>query len=213
MEITSLKKYKGSTYEAELDGERKIYLHIDIISDFGLRSGMEIDRQRLREVIYASNFRRAYQRALFLLDHIDHSRKELFGKLIETYKNSGLCNAVLDKLEDNGLVDDRRYAENTARKLVVTKKYGLRRAQRELMQKGIDKFTAEDALAEYSGTFGENLYELLETKHSRLLADPSDRRSIEKAKSALVRYGYSYDEINRAVREYLENMEEEDQCL
>ena len=103
MEITSLKKYKGSTYEAELDGERKIYLHIDIISDFGLRSGMEIDRQRLREVIYASNFRRAYQRALFLLDHRDHSRKELFGKLLAFAQENGLA-AVLEgsNLDDDG---------------------------------------------------------------------------------------------------------------
>ena len=139
--------------------------------------------------------------------------RELFGKLIDTYKSEALCSAVLDKLEENRFIDDERYAENMARKLVVSKRFGFRRAQRELMQKGIDKFTAEDALAEYSGTFGENLYELLETKHSRLLADTSDRRSIEKAKSALVRYGYSYDEINRAVREYLENMEEEEQCL
>ena len=64
MKITSLKKYKGSTFEAELDYERKIYLHADIIADFGLREDDELDRERLREIIRASNFRRAYQRAL-----------------------------------------------------------------------------------------------------------------------------------------------------
>ena len=47
--------------------------------------------------------------------------------------------------------------------------------------------------------------ELLETKHSRYLTDSSDRKSIEKVKNALVRYGYDFSDINRAVKEYFEN--------
>ena len=30
MKITSVKKYKGTTYEVVIDEERKIYLHADI---------------------------------------------------------------------------------------------------------------------------------------------------------------------------------------
>jgi len=71
MKITSLRKYKGTTYETVLDGVRKIYLHIDIITDYALSEGMEIDRETLRKVIYASNFRRAYQYALYRLDYRD----------------------------------------------------------------------------------------------------------------------------------------------
>ena len=47
--------------------------------------------------------------------------------------------------------------------------------------------------------------ELLRTKHSRYLTDIEDRKSIEKVKSALVRYGYDFSEINRAVKEYFES--------
>lgn len=214
MEITSLKKYKGTTFEAELDGERKIYLHADIIADFGLRQGVKLERDELKKIIWQSNFRRAFQRALFLLDYRDHSRKEMYEKLIGTYRNPVLCNAVLDKLELAGLIDDKRFAENLARKLVVVRKFGFRRAKRELFLKGIDGFAAEDALAVYGETFSENLAELLEKKYARNLTDASDRKSVEKVKNSLVRYGYSFDEINRAVKEYFEiqkNMEEQ-QC-
>lgn len=207
MEITSLTRYKGSTFEVELDYQRKIYLHADIIHDHSLRQGTQLERDELKRIIYASNFRRAYQRALYLLDYRDHSRKEMYDKLIDTYKSEALCSAVLDKLEENRFIDDERYAENMARKLVVSKRFGRRRALRELVQKGIGRFTAEDALAEYDDTFSENLSEMLETKYSRYLGDPTDRKSIEKVKSSLVRYGYSFDEINRAVKEYIENME------
>ena len=208
MEITALQRYKGSTFEAELDYERKIYLHSDIIADFGLRTGMVLERDELRKIIYASNFRRAYQRALYLLDYRDYSAKEMYDKLIDTYKSEKLCGAVLEKLKGAGLIDDVRYAGNMARKLVISKRFGRRRALRELTMKGIDRFTAEDALEEYDEMFSENLMELIEKKYIRYLTDMSDRKNIEKVKSALVRYGYSFDEINRTVREYFENMNE-----
>lgn len=210
MKVTNVSRYKGTTYEVEIDDSRKLYLHIDIITDFSVRTGMELERDELRKIVYASNFRRAYQRALFLLDYRDYSAKEMTEKLVKTYKSEALCGAVLNKLKENGFIDDERYAEKLARKLVEIKKYGFRRAKRELMQKGIEQFTAEDALADYEYTFEENLAELLKTKHSRYLTDSSDRKSIEKVKSALVRYGYDFSEINRAVKEYFENCEYEE---
>lgn len=207
MKVTSLQKYKGSTYEVELDYERKIYLHIDIIVDFSVKTGMELDRAELREIIYASNFRRAYQYALYRLDYRDYSAKEMTDKLVQTYKNEALCLAVVEKLKKVGVIDDVRYAEKLARKLVEVKKYGYVRAKRELKFKGIGEFIAVDALEKYSESFGENLMSLLETKHARYLTDKSDRKSVEKVKAALVRYGYGFDEINRSIKEYFENYE------
>ena len=211
MEITSLKKYKGSTYEVELDCERKIYLHIDIIADYGLKTGLNIERDQLRKIIYASNFRRAYQYALYCLDYRDYSAEEIFQKLVEKYKNETLCLEAVKKLARAGLIDDRRYAERLARKLVSSKKYGYHRAKREMRLKGLRDDTVNEALEQYSSEFAENLAELLNTKHYRLLTDKSDKKSIEKVKSALVRYGYGFDEINRAVKEYFVNAEQSEE--
>jgi regulatory protein len=208
MKITSVTRYKGSTYEAELDDGRKLYLHADIITDFGIKAGMETDRDTLRKIVYASNFRRAYQRALYLLDYRDYTCSEMYNKLLENYKSEPLCTAVMKRLTEHGFIDDERYAERMARKLVEVKRFGYRRCKREIMLKGVDQFIAEDALAPYGDAFAENLMELLRTKHSRYLADREDKKSIEKVKSALVRYGYDYTEINRAVKEYFENADD-----
>ena len=205
MKIISVKRYKGSTCEAELDDGRKLYLHADIIADFGIRAGMETDRETLKRIVYASNFRRAYQRALYLLDYRDYTYSEMYDKLLENYRSEPLCTAVMKRLTEHGFIDDARYAERMARKLVEIKHFGYRRSKRELMQKGISAFVAEDALAPYERTFYENLSELLRTKHSRYLTDREDRKQIEKVKSALVRYGYDFTEINRAVKEYFES--------
>lgn len=204
MLITELKKYKGTTYEAELDYERRIYLHIDIIADFGLKKGMEIDRQHLKRIIYASNFRRAYQYALYCLDYRDYSAEELFEKLVKTYKSEPLCLEVIKKLAKAGLVNDRRYGEKLARRLVEVKKYGYYRARREMTAKGLDSDLAEELLGVCREQFHENLLELIGSKYGRRLTDSTDRAETEKVKAALARYGYGFDEINRAIKEYFE---------
>lgn len=208
MKITSVRQYKGTTYEVELDECRKIYLHADIIADFALCTNMELERDELRKIIYASNFRRAFQYALHLLDYRDYSFREMFGKLEKTYKNEKLCFEVMKKLVKIGVINDARYAEKLARRLVEAKHYGFYRAKREMLAKGLDSDTAEEALAAYEDSAEENLTLLIEKKYARLLTDKDDRKSIEKVKSALVRYGYSFDDVNRAVREYFELQED-----
>ena len=95
MKITSVKKYKGTTYEVVIDEERKIYLHADIIADYSVFAGTELDTAALRKIIWASNFRRAYQRALFLLDYRDYPYAEMYNKLLGTYKSERLCGEVM----------------------------------------------------------------------------------------------------------------------
>ncbi|MDE5569088.1 MAG: RecX family transcriptional regulator [Ruminococcus sp.] len=210
MEITLLKHYKGKTYEVELDSERILYLHIDIIVDFGLKTGMQIKRDEIKKIIYASNFRRAYEYSLYCLDYRDYSAEDLYQKLLKTYKSEKLCSDVIKKLVGAGIIDDRRYAEKLARKLVESRKYGYRRSKREILLKGVSEEIAEEALSRYDDIYNENLMELLEKKHYRYLTDRTDRKSIEKVKNALVRYGYGFDEINIAVREYFDNIEQQE---
>ncbi len=210
MKITSLRQYKGTTYEAELDDDRKIYLHIDIVTDFGLYCGMELERDTLRKIIYASNFRRAYQYALYSLDYRDYSYSEMYKKLEKTYKNEKLCFAVMERLVKFSFINDRRYAEKLARKYVETKRFGLRRAKTEMYAKGLPSDIIDEALEEFEGLTEENLAYLLEKKYARLLEDRDDRKTIEKVKSALVRYGYGFSDINRAVADYFESTDSQE---
>ena len=204
MKITSLAHYKGKTLEVEFDDKKILYLHIDIVTDFGLVQGMEIERAKLKKIVYASNFRRAYEYALYRLDYRDYSAADMFEKLLETYKSEALCLEVVKKLARVGIINDERYAEKLARKLVEAQKYGFRRAKREMALKGLTEETVENALALYADYFEENLAALLRGKYSRYLTDRTDRKAVEKAKNALVRRGYGYDEINRAVAAYFE---------
>ena len=114
MTVNSAVRYKGNTWEVFIDGNR-IYLHKEIVADYGLRPGAEISPERYEEMMLASDRRRATERGLYLLDYRDYSYSELFKKLNENY-DEDTCYYVLNKLVSLGLINDRRYAENLARK-------------------------------------------------------------------------------------------------
>lgn len=54
MVITTLEKYKGEMFCVIADGNKRAYLHRDIISKFQLQEGMEISRERFSEVLFAT---------------------------------------------------------------------------------------------------------------------------------------------------------------
>ena len=74
------------------------------------------------------------------------------------------------------------------------KGYGAQRARSELSRRGIPKELHEEALAEMPETDG-TLERLIRTK----LRNPSDRDEVRKVTAAMVRRGFSWDEIRRAI--------------
>ena len=52
-----------------------------------------------------------YNKALDLLSRREHSRKELYLKLTKRFESKENINLTLDKLEENNLLSDSRFAE------------------------------------------------------------------------------------------------------
>ena len=48
----------------------------------------------------------------------------------------------------------------------------------------------------------ESLLELMQKKYARYLSDPDDRRAVEKVTAALVRRGFTYQQIRFALEDY-----------
>lgn len=145
-----------------------------------------------------ATFRRARERALYILEGRDCSYTELYEKLSKNY-DDGICLAVCDNMVELSLIDDRRYAEKLARHYITVKKYGMYRAKQEMTRKGIPPEMAEEFLEEYEEDTIERITELIEKKYARYL---NDEKGIRKVKSALVRMGYSYGDINAVLEEY-----------
>ena len=194
--ITYIEKYKGKTYCVGLE-EEKIYLHSSIISEYSLKEDMTIPQSALDEIVFQNDYRRAKERAFYLLDFRDHSYKELIDKLRRNYSEE-ICNSVMEKMCELGLVDDNKYAENYARKLFEVKRMGKYKARFELQKKGIDKEIIDELLEQYEDDTQERLTELIEKKYARYLVD---KKGVQKVFNALVRQGYSYSDIREVINE------------
>ncbi|MDO5560667.1 MAG: regulatory protein RecX [Oscillospiraceae bacterium] len=194
MTVQSVAPYKGNTVEVCIDGS-PVYLHKDIVFDFGLKAGYEITDEKYNEIICAALKKKAMERGLYLLDYRDHSYRELFEKLSKNYPDD-VCFYVADRLTELGMINDRRYAQNLAAKFIKVKKYGPFRAVREMCLKGIEKSLAQEMVCVYSDQTRDILYDLVCAKYSRYLTDDS---GIKKVKNALCRQGYGYDDINAVI--------------
>ena len=83
--LESVQKYKGSTWEIVLDNNEHVYLSFEIVSRFSLSEGQEYDDEDWQEIVAENEFRKARERALYLLDYRDYSYIELYNKLEKTY--------------------------------------------------------------------------------------------------------------------------------
>jgi len=134
------------------------------------------------------------EKAVSLLNYRAHSRKELADKLKQkTGCGDAELNEVLDRLEELGFLNDRTYAAAVVRSC-ARKGYGAQRALSELSRRGIPKELREEALAEMPEDSGA-LERLIRAK----LKNPSDRDEVRKVTAAMVRRGFSWDEIRRAM--------------
>ena len=202
LKIESIEKYKGNTYRIDFSEGEPAFINSDIITKFNIKSGMELPESAWEQIVHANEFRRARERALYLLDYRDYSYIELYKKLENNY-DEDICFEVVDSLAKVGIINDRRYAETLAEKFVAIKKFGYYRAVREMKLKGISQEMADEVLSTYQDSTQERIFELLSTKYARKL---EDENGVTKVKNALVRQGYSYNDINAALNDFLEDM-------
>ena len=110
--------------------------------------------------------------------------------------------AAVDWLCEKGLLDDGRYAGMVVRHY-AGKGYGQSRVRQELQRRGVPRELWEEALRELPEP-EDKLDAYLASK----LKDPDDRAQVQKVSAALIRRGFSWEEIRAALARYRDGMEE-----
>lgn len=201
MKITDAAPRRKRLYQLFLDGEPAVKVDMETWLLSGLAVGDEIDDETLRALLEKSAKRRAEEKALFLLEHRAHSKKELTEKIARAEYDRAAAAKAADRMEELGLLDDEAYARGLARELFGRKKFGARRVQQELRQKGVDDTVIEAVLAEFAPeTEGarDAIREIVEKKYPAAFEDEKVRR---RAVAALQRYGYAFEDIMAVLRE------------
>ena len=212
MKITEIKQGKGKLYAVTLEDGSSLWLHADLLHGAGLHTGGELSDARIEELRQQAAEHRAYEYGLYLLEKRSYSYRELYDKLMTApdAREDAVLKA-LEKLTRYGFVNDAQYAEQLARHYFEGRKYGLLRAAFEMKHRGLSQTDIDDALAVYDDPerISAVLLELLQKKYARYLTDPDDRKSTEKVTAALVRRGFTYQQIRYAMEDYYAARNEE----
>jgi len=144
----------------------------------------------------------AKKRALRLLEKRDYSRKMLLDKLTEKGVGESDALEVVDWLCEIGAVNDSRYAELIVRHY-SQKGYGVRRVREELFRRGIHRDLWEEALSSLPEA-DDTVYRLLSGRLRGTDCRPED---IQRVQNALLRRGYSWEEIRTALERYKSEIE------
>ena len=137
------------------------------------------------------------RKALSYLSRREHHRAELRSKLSRSKApDEATVEAVLDRLEAEGLLSDMRYIESfiTSR---IGKFYGPMRIKMELLQKKLNPESIEQILAESDINWRRNARICLQKKFPQ---KPSNAQELAKQRRFLWQRGYSEEMIRSAFR-------------
>lgn len=158
----------------------------------GISSAYVYDAVERESRIYA-----AYKRALYLLGYASSSKRVLQRKLISKGFDAEFSALAIERLEANGILRESDFALREG-EICLQKLWGPERIRASLKEKGYtdESISAVFFAFEDNGIdFDENCSLLVEKKYPRV---PTDKKELQRAIAALMRYGYSLSQIKRA---------------
>ena len=195
MEITALEPRRHRLVQLFLDGEPAVKLDEETAAS--LRPGQQLSDEELHELIARSDAVRAKEKALYLLEHRPHSKRELEDKLARTVGREAAGQAA-GRMEELGLIDDADYARRLAEELAC-KGFAAPRIRQELLRRGIGRELAAEEAERAAAAPEDALHSLIERRFARQLGEEKGRR---RAVAALQRMGYRWEEIRSALRAF-----------
>jgi len=204
VEITLLKQTGAESYIIELSSGESLKTVFTVVADFSLYTGRELSASELAAVREASNLGCAKQRALRIIGAAPMSEMSLFDRMVqkgESEKNAAECVAWLRGL---GYLDDTQYARQLAVHY-ANMGYGKNRVRDELYRRKVPRALWDEALEAFPEP-GEAIDTLLRAK---LKSENPDRKELKRATDALLRRGFSWEEVKSAVRRFSDSVEEE----
>ena len=193
----------------ELDTGEKFWLTKSGAASLPVREGEEVDPEQFRKAILHIQYPAALNAAVAMLARRACSRGEIEAKLKQSLYSEDTIEMVLYKLEKEKLTNDQEFTQQWVQ-YRSGKNLGPHRIYQELRRKGISEEDAREAVESMDEDSQMEQAAAL-AKKALLRARPGEdaRKSMQRALSALVRRGYSWDFARDACEHALEEMKDE----
>lgn len=201
MTVTDIKPARKSLSRVYIDGEYAMSLDTQVLYECCVKIGTILDDDELKEIIDKSDYKRAKERALWLLSGRDYSKKQLIDK-IKKDSSPEVAAEVCERMEELGLVNDESYARRYASDLLNIKKMSKRGAKFKMIERGIDRDLCDEILDEFDVDPVMQIADIIERKYADKLDDEKGRR---RTVAALQRLGYGWGDIKSAISMFEED--------
>ena len=114
----------------------------------GLGLGSTLDGEKRAALSFAAERKAVAKDAMRLLGRRFYSRRRLRTRLLGKGHSTMAVDAVLDGLLQQGLLDDRRFAQAWCRDQLIRRPVGARWLRSGLRDQGVDETAIDDAIAE-----------------------------------------------------------------
>ena len=167
------------------------------IADFALYAGRELTEEEAAALTAGLRSRQMRERALELLSRKPQSRRELTRKLNEWGAGPEEADAVCDRMEELGYLNEAAYAARIV-EVYSARGFGEKKLRDELYRRGVPREEWDEALArvEDSTLSSEDLLQ------KKLTGWTGDRKLLQKVTAALARRGFSWSDIRDALARY-----------
>lgn len=169
----------------------------DQVIDFSLYAGKELTEDEAEALQGSAQCQQRKEKALDLLARKPQSRRELEKKLAEWGAAEDEVQAVCDRMEQLGYLNDAEYAARVVRHYSA-KGFGPGKLRDELYRRGVPRDLWQEAMDQ-----AEDPAQAIDAFVAKKLAGKTvDRQSLKKVSDALARRGYRWPDINDALRRY-----------
>jgi len=180
-----------------------------ILVKYRLIKGKELDKETIEELKVKGEMSKAYQAALHYLNFKMRTEKEIREYLAK--KDYSQVDAVIERLREHRLINDKEYARSFVRTNYQLKTEGPKKIERSLYAKGLSPDEIAHGLLEYSDEDQlENAKKLTE-KTLKRVRNKSNREIEQKIREQLMTKGFDRDIISQALEEMELEQPEEDE--
>ncbi|MEX1212925.1 MAG: regulatory protein RecX [Balneolaceae bacterium] len=212
VEVTSVHVQKKRSDRISLfhDKQFLIGLSESVRQSFKIGAGTQLTRSLWDQICRAEERQETRDHLLRLLGRRSHTRTELFRKGRQKGGDSELLEEELDRLEEQGYLDNAEFAKQFVHDKLHLRGWGPRKIQGELRRRGVSSGRAAEAVRRESDTLDLTriCVDLALKRRGHFLREEDVFRRRQKIAAWLQRKGYSRESITAAMPEILERLDE-----
>lgn len=205
--ITTQKRNKNR-YNVFLDkGEGETYgfsVEEDVLIEHQLKKGMELDEPTIESLIRKDTIHKSYTLSLNFLSFRMRSVKEMKDYLVKKEVDTEHITVVIERLLEEGLLNDKDFAEAMVRTRINTSSKGPLLVKKELIEKGVDVVVADESIQQY--TYEEQYEKAMKWVNKKLKNDgrKSFRQQVQQVQQTLMQKGFSQEVVKDVMKEVQE---------